>query len=181
MDHITDFALGGSDLFSTIRPLAQSDRGYLVQKWIEEHHFSSKALSRLPFAMYRATVGEQIKSIVNAASTRMLGSYSDDGRVLGWLAYTPGRHIAAVHFAYTRRKLGADERVRRRGVMAGLIDAADLGRNFVYTHRGAMKRHGTGVAGVYRVTPPSVDLLLVDWLRQRGVSAVYMPLDEWRA
>lgn len=183
-----------------IRPLSPDDHRYAAQSWRESFKQSSASLQRSPWAMYKATVGTQIAGIVDRCS--LLGAYVPDGRIAGWIAYTPGRSINTVHWVTTRHVLHdptcpravpratADcackpESCRRRGVMAMLLEAAELGRRIAYTHRGPRRvvHHGgkerSADAARSSVHGPTADLAIVEWLRGRGVTAVFVDYQEW--
>lgn len=154
----------------TIRALSDDDRRYAVTTWLESYK-ESRVGERMPWAMYKQTVGKEIADILDSA--RVIAAYTPRGRVVGWLAYTPGRSISVVHWAYTRRTL-EDQLMRRRGVMSALLDAASLGSRFAYTHRGARRQGGQRRRG------PGLDVAIAEWLAGRGVTAVYVPYADWK-
>lgn len=170
-----------------LRPLAPDDRRYAAATWRESFKESSSTLLRAPWSMYKATIGKQLGDLVTASQT--LGAYNEDGRVIGWIAYAPGRTISTVHWVHCRFKLtcpdGHDEQCRRRGVMTLLLDAAELGKRFAYTHRGprAHSHHGgkdrSLDAPKYTIRGDTLDIPIAESLRKRGVTAAFVPYEEW--
>lgn len=184
-----------------IRPLSPDDHRYAATTWRESFKESSSSLQRAPWAMYKATVGKQITGIIDTCS--LLGAYAPDGRVVGWMAYSPGRSVSTVHWVTTRFTLHTPacprsqprsstdctckpEPCRRRGVMTMLFDAAELGKRIAFTHRGPRRvvHHGgkerSADAPRSSVHGPTADLAIVEWLRGRGVTAVFVPFEEWK-
>lgn len=171
-----------------LRPLADADIRYAVSSWRESYKDSSAQFARAPWSMYKATVGKQIADLIVAPSTKTLGAFADDGRVIGWIAYAPGRSISTVHWCHTRFKLetpAGDEKCRRRGVMTMLLEAAELGKRFAYTMRGPRRvlHHGgqgrSSDAARRGVSGQTADVAIADWLRKRGITAAFVSLEEW--
>jgi hypothetical protein len=177
-------ALAAADaLMLVVRPFVPDDVPYAAQTWREEYKKSSAAIWRMPWPAYKETVGREIDSVL--ATAKLLAAVHPGGRIAGWLAYTPGKSVSTVHWAYTRFKIDNDL-LRRRGVMTLLLEAAQLGRRFAYTHRGAREARHRSALGLSsdgrKRNPrgPSVDEPIVDWLRGRGVTAVFVDYKEWR-
>lgn len=156
-----------------IRSMAIDDHGYVRATW-REGMKDSPAYDRMPWPMYKQSAGAQVAGLVDSA--KLVGAYVPDGRIVGWLCMTPGQTIHTVHWVHTRWTLD-DEKCRRRGIMTALLDAADLGRRFVYTHRGPRRRHAEIKHGSSRGM--SIDSMLVEWLGQSGVVATHIPFAEW--
>lgn len=154
-----------------VRKMAPDDRRYAATTWRESYKEAPR-VERMPWPLYKQTAGKVIDQLVEADDTSMIAAYAGDGHVLGWIAYTPGRSISTVHWTYTRRLLGTHV-CRRRGVMSALLGAAELGPRFAYTHRGARRQNGTRGRG------PGLDVILSEMLRTKGVTAVYVPVEEW--
>ncbi len=172
-----------------IRVIDPDDVRFISSTWKESHKNAPK-VQRLPWEIYHQTVSPVIDALI--AQSRILAAYHADGRIIGWLAYAPGRSISTVHWAFTRKQLHLTtcpssrwtrdsvcncepEKLRRRGVMAMLLDAAEIGKRFAYTLQGARRNaRGHGAA-----SGPSSDVAIVEWLRGRGISATYVPLKEW--
>lgn len=169
-------------LWSAITRMDHDDIPYAMTSFRESYKESSAALLRMPWPQYKATVGKQLADLLFAPTTEKLAAYSHDGKVIGWIAYTPGRTISAVHWCGTRFKIGETE-CRRRGVMTALMDVAELGSRFVYTHRGPRKHTHRGgrhrVEGRNTVRGPSMDETIVDALRARGVTAAFVDYQEF--
>lgn len=159
----------------TIRPMHADDLPYVRSTW-KEGHKDAPGAERMRWPVYKATVGKQIDAVLALPATVVLCAYADSGRVLGWLAYTPGRSISTVHWTHTRFE-EAGEPCRRRGVMTALLDKAALGKRFTYTFRGARRNNGAKRAG----RGDSLDLTIAAWLRGRGVTAVHVPVEEFLA
>lgn len=168
----------------SLRPLAIEDHRYAAACWRESHKQSSAAYLRTPWSLFKQTIGKQIDDVLAMSSTRTFGAYNPAGKVIGWIAYAPGRSISTVHWTHTRHELDG-ELCRRRGVMTMLLEAAELGRRFAYTFRGPRRVHHRGgkdrgaAAARSSVQGPTLDVVLVDKLRERGVTAVYVPIEEW--
>lgn len=159
----------------TIRPMHADDLSYVRSTW-KEGHKDAPGAERMRWPVYKLTVGKQIDQVLAEPSTQVLVAYADNGRAIGWLAFTPGRSISTVHWAHTRHELDG-EPCRRRGVMTALLDRAGLGKRFAYTFRGARRNNGSRRSG----RGDSLDLTIAAWLRGRGVTAVYVPVEEFLA
>lgn len=183
--HLHDAQLGGTDpppLRIRIAPLSEDDMRYAHLSWQESYKESSTALMRSPWPMYKATVGKQLGDVLSAA--KIVGAFTDAGRIGGWLAYTPGRAVDTVHWMYTRFKVDGIH-ARRRGVQAALVDHAGLSHRICYTHRGAREvmRRGrkwrSADAAIVHCRGPTSDVAMADWLRAGGRSVVFVPYEEW--
>jgi hypothetical protein len=106
----------------------------------------------------------------------MLGAYSHDDKLVGWLAMTPGKRVKTLHWCYVKWKLD-DKSMRRRGVMTALLEEADLGRNFVYTLRA--RRLYKDERATAPVGAKSLDEIIVQALREKGQNAAYISLKDW--
>lgn len=169
--HVTDVILSGAAPSLDLRLASPDDHRYIAQTW-KESHKDAPMVDRLPWPIYKQTSGKTIDSLV--AASRVIAAYHPSGKIIGWIAYAPGRSISTVHWIYTRYQHG-DEKCRRRGVMTLLFEAAEVGRRVLYTHRGGRRHTHARRAG----KGPSLDLVLVEWLRSRGVSATYVDVNEW--
>lgn len=156
-----------------IRPLDAADRGYALFSW-REGHKKAPGASRVPWAYYRDTFGHAFSKIIDDPTTRLLGAYTDGGALIGWLAATPGKRVSALHWIHVKHEL-AGEKIRRRGAMTALLDAAQLGKNFVYTLRARRDRETLPDGSVTK----SLDESLAFALRARGVTATFVPLQEY--
>ena len=182
-DHLV-YAEQQPSLVVDIRRASPDDLRYVYATWLSEYKYSSGRLARAPYDMYRATVGKQLHDLVWADRTRVVAAYMPDGRIAGWLAYVPGRSVSTVHWCYTRFRLDG-EKLRRRGVMAALLEAADLGSRFAYTFRGAKEHRLRGKQDRAEHAPrlsirgDTSDEPIVAWLRGRGVTAAFVDIAEW--
>lgn len=183
VNHAHDTQLGGApDLSINIRPITPDDRAYVRATWRESYKESSATYLRMPWPLYKQTVAAKLEAAADNAS--LLGAYVTDGRLAGWLAYTPGRAVDTVHWVYTRHALDGTP-CRRRGVMSGLIASAQLGNRIAYTHRGPRpvvhrgRRDRSPDAERSGARGPTSDLALAEWLRAGGRSVVFVPYEEW--
>lgn len=153
-----------------VRPLDADDVGYALYSW-REGHKKSPSHERMPWAYYKDTLGHAFERILNDPATRLLGAYTDENKLVGWLAMTPGKRVHTVHWVHVKHELDG-VRTRRRGTMTALLNAADLGSRFIYTLRGRrLERDARPLK--------SLDEVLVASLRARGVTATFVPLSEW--
>ncbi len=153
-----------------IRALDTDDAGYALFSWREGHH-KSPGHARMPWSYYKDVLGYAFQKILDDKSTKMLGAYDASG-LRGWIAATPGKRVSVVHWVHVKHTLEDGTLGRRQGVMTALLDAAELGPQFVYTLRG---RRLESTARPMK----SLDELLVAALRARGVTATFVPLKEW--
>ncbi len=157
----------------TVRALDADDKGYALSSWRESHK-SSPGCDRVPWSYYRHEWGEKFRALIDDPTTRTLGAYTSDDQLAGWLAMTPGKRVATLHYVYTKWKLDG-KLLRRQGVMTALLEAAELGRAFAYTLKGRRDR----VKLPDGSTTKSLDESLVAALRDKGISATHVPLKEW--
>ena len=170
--HLIDSQLGGESLPTLmIREPAPDDCRFIAQCWRESYK-DAPQVERLPWSAYKQIACKTIDSLVDKSTK--LAAYWPDGRCVGFLVYQPGHRISTVHWVYTRFKLD-EQKCRRRGVMTMLLDAAELGNRFIFTHRGPRRHVSARRAG----KGDSLDVPLCAWLRTRGVSATYVPIEEW--
>jgi len=158
-----------------VRQLDADDVGYALTSWRESHK-PAPGVDRVPWAYYRHAWVNKFRDLLNDSSTVLLGAYTHEGALAGWLAMTPGKRVHTLHWCYVKWKLD-DKSMRRRGIMAALLEEADLGRNFVYTLRARRLYKDE------RATAPqgakSLDEVLVPALRAKGVNATFVDLREW--
>ncbi len=128
----------------------------------------------MPWAYYKDTLGYAFEQILDAPTTRVLGAYTHEDKLVGWLVMTPGKRVHTVHWAHVKYELDGKQ-MRRRGTMLALLEAADLGKNFVYTLR-ARRDRATLPNGD---TTKSLDETLVAALRAKGITATFVNLKEW--
>ncbi len=103
-----------------VRALDAADRGYCLFTW-REGHKKSPGASRVPWSYYRDTFGYAFEKVLDDPTTRLLGAYTPEGKLIGWLAMTPGKRVSAVHWIHTKWELDG-EPMRRRGVMTAQPD-----------------------------------------------------------
>ena len=74
----------------TVRALDTDDFGYALSSWRESHK-QAPGVDRVPWPYYRSEWGEKFRAIINDPGTLMLGAYTEDDHLAGWLAATPGK------------------------------------------------------------------------------------------
>lgn len=157
-----------------IRPLDREDLGYVLYTWRESHK-AAPTVDRMPWAYYKDTCGHVFEKLLfSDATTRVLGAYTSDNKLLAWLIMTPGKRVHTLHWVYVKYELEG-EKLRRRGLMSKLIEGAELGKNFVYTLHARRDRAPLPDGSMTK----SLDETLVVALRGKGVTATYVPLKEW--
>ena len=156
-----------------IRPLDADDVRYALFSW-REGHKKAPGANRVPWSYYKNTYVDLFAKILNDPATNTLGAYTHEDKLAGWLTMTPGKRVGAVHWVHVKHELDGKP-MRRRGVMTALLDAADLGSRFVYTLQARRDRAQLPDGSMTK----SLDETLVVALRERGVSATYIPLKEF--
>lgn len=149
-----------------IHPMTADDHAFVRHTWRESYKAAPK-MEKLTWPAYKATTGKLIDQLIERPDVSLLGAYEAGHRIVGWLAYTPGRSISTLHYVYTRHELDGQQ-LRRRGVMTDLITAAGLGRRFVFTFHGPRRQRGV-----------PMDETLVEVARAKGVTATYAPIEEF--
>jgi len=156
-----------------IRLLDLTDKGYALASWRESHK-AAPGVHRVPWSFYKHEYGEIFAQIINAPTTKLLGAYATNDKLLGWLAMTPGKRVHTLHWVQVKFELDGI-RMRRRGIMTELLNAAELGPRFVYTLHARRDRVRLPDGSMSR----SLDESLVAALQARGIVAAYTPLKEW--
>lgn len=155
-----------------IRPLDATDIGYALSSWRESHK-QAPGVDKVPWTYYKREYGAVFSALLNGGAVA-LGAYRG-AELLGFLIVTPGKRVHSLHWVQVKFRDAAGQKLRRRGLMSQLIDAAELGERVVYTLRGA-RRVAVGDDGA-RVK--SLDEPIVAWLRSRGTAAAYVPILDW--
>lgn len=156
-----------------IRRLDSDDYGYALFTWRESAK-KAPGFDRMPWAYYKDAIVPAFARLLDTTASVTLGAYTRDDKLIGWLTMTPGKRVHTVHWVHVKHELDG-ERMRRRGVMTALLDAADLGSRFIYTLHARRDRARLPDDS----TTKSLDETLVAALRARGVTATYVPLKEW--
>lgn len=165
-------------------------RPYIRKTWAESFH-RAPGQSHRRFRTWKRGAFATIDRLLGDRTTRALVATSPDAfvermpgdpatrvpAIVGWIVWTPGRSVDTVHYIYVRHEAGGIE-WKRRGVMTALVESAELGKRVAYTHRG---EHRVGSYWNGKELPRSLDEVIVDWLKGRGVTAVYEPVEEWLA
>lgn len=155
-----------------VRNLDEDDYGYALAAWREGSH-KAPGHARLPWSYFKDTMVPLYKRLLDDPSSVVLGAYSHEEKLLGWLVMTPSKRVNTVHWVHVKHELDGKP-MRRRGVMTALLDAANLGSRFAYTLHGRLLDREDRQGGA-----KSLDEILVAALRARGVTATYVPLKEW--
>lgn len=166
-NHLNEVILAATaPLVLDLHPMTLDDRPFVRATWRESAK-SSPRYDRMSWPVYKQTVGKLIDGLLDRSDVQLLGAYSPDNKILGWLAWTPGRSVSTVHFGYTRHEIDGDK-LRRRGVFTALTEAANLGKRVAFTFVGPKRQRGE-----------SVDVALVAWAQEHGVTAVHTPVEEF--
>lgn len=153
-----------------ISPVTDRDIGYCLGSW-REALMTAPGNRRIPKGAFRRAITPQLTNIINASEILCA---TVDGVIVGWIAFQRGRFVNACHWVHTRYEDADGAPLRRRGIMSALFDAADLGERFLYTHRGGKPRHPH-----LEDKRHTTDEIVRRWLARRGVTAVYVPYQEW--
>lgn len=159
-----------------IRKLDEADRQYALFSWRESAK-KAPEYDRVPWGYYKDAVVPTFQKLLETGV--VLGAYTAEGALVGWLAMTPGKRVHTVHWCHVKHELD-DIRMRRRGVMLALLDAADLGERFIYTSRARrLTRDERAKQPQALAHAKTLDELLVAALREKGVAATHISLKEW--
>ncbi len=156
-----------------IGPATAKEMPYVIGSWAESYKLTPK-MQRMPWGVYKDIIIPELRAVLDRGDVEVLCAFNAAGEVVGWVAFTRGRRVSTIHWIHTRYRVGVGDELRRRGVATRLLDAAQLGNRLAYTFRGPLPRHRESGD---RIT---ADEPLVKALAQRGVTAVYVPYQEWR-
>lgn len=168
-----------------VRNLDPADYGYALFTW-REGAKKAPGVDRMPWSYFKDTTVRELEKLLDDPSSVVLGAYTEardalvapfllgENKLVGWLVMTPGKRVHTLHWVHVKHELD-NVRVRRRGVMTELIDAAHLGKQFVYTLRARRDRAQLPDGSFTK----SLDESLAVALRARGMTATYVPLKEW--
>lgn len=154
-----------------IRKLDEADRGYAMFSW-REGYKKAPGMDRVPWAYFKSTIGRELEKIFDDPTTVVLGAYTHEEKLVGWLVMSPSKRVNTVHWVHVKHELDG-KRMRRRGAMTALL--GEVGSRFVYTLRARRDRATLPDGSMTK----SLDESLVAALRARGVTATYIPLKEW--
>jgi hypothetical protein len=158
------------ELAVTIAPVTEDEVGYCLGSW-REALMTTPENRRVPKGIFRRSITPQLTDILNASE--VLTAHVD-GAIAGWIAFQRGPRVSACHWVHTRYESRDGMPLRRRGIMTALLEAADLGPRFLYTHRGSLPRHPRP-----EDKRTTTDEIVRRWLAKRGVTAVHVPYQEW--
>jgi predicted N-acetyltransferase YhbS len=102
----------------SIRPARADDQAFVAATFAEQ-------LAR----GHHADANQVVDRVLDSTMTRVIVA-CDEGRILGWLAYSAIPRVRAVLFVYVRRQ------ARERGVARELVDAAWPSRGGAWVHGG---------------------------------------------
>jgi hypothetical protein len=186
--HLTPEALGGAGgVAIRLAPPAPDDLPYIRKTWLDSFH-AAPGNHRQRFRDWKHRPAATIARLLEDPTTQVLVARDPDARlirdgvdlgpaIIGWTVWTPGRGVTTIHYVYVRHAVDGVQ-WRRRGVMTALFDAIGMERVVRYTHQGEYKL-GTHWKRTNRPRP--LDEEIKDWLKGRGVTAVYEPVEEFMA
>lgn len=155
----------------TIRPLDEADFGYALFAW-REGYKKAPGVDRMPWSYFKDAIVPTFKKLLDDPSTTVLGAYTHDDKLVGWMAMTRSKRLSTVHWVHVKHELDG-KRMRRRGVMMALLGEA--GSRIVYTLHARRDRAQLPDGSFTK----SLDETLVAALRARGISATFVPMKEW--
>lgn len=156
-----------------IRKLDKADYGYALFTW-REGAKKAPGFDRLPWRYFKDTIGSAFAKILDDPTARAIGAYTPEDKLVGWLVMSPGKRVHTVHWVHVKPEVDG-ARIRRSGVMTALLNATDLGTRFIYTCAG--KRCSNVLSDGTKAK--SIDRVLVEKLRARGITATFVALREW--
>ena len=164
-----------------------------------EGYKHAPGVDRMPWRYYKRWVVPDLERVLTWPGADLLGGYDPSGQLCGWIAYSRGRRVDAVHWVSVPYYLPLSHelcigcspgergqqqhaaacplapanrtQIRRRGIMTALFDAAQLQERLVYTHRGPAREHGDDRR--------TMDERLLPWLRSRGHQPAFVKWEEW--
>lgn len=146
------------------------DLTYAAAKFAEDYKYAPE-VRNMSWAMYKRLIVPDLCAAVHRRDTRVIGAYVGH-RLVGFLAYQPGRRVSTVHWLRVRTGIGRPPEttlLRRQRIATRLVDAAQLGDRIVYTHRGPRVRGSDETS----------DEWIARWLARRGQHAAFQSYQEW--
>jgi hypothetical protein len=191
--HLTPDVIGGAPSGGVAIRLAPPDPNnprdlpYIRKTWLDSFH-AAEDNHRQRFRDWKARPAATISRLLEDPQTQVLVARDPDARlvrdgvdlgppIIGWTVWTPGKGVTTIHYVYVRHAVEGVE-WRRRGVMTALFDAIGMERWVRYTHVGEYK---LGSHWTRKFRPRPLDLEIKDWLKVRGVTAQYEPVEEFMA
>lgn len=162
-----------SEIRFTVKPLKAEDRGFVLTT-MREGVKQNPSYDRVPWSYMKATIGVELANIINDDATKILGAYTPEGLLLGWVCASPSKRVTVVHWVYTRFE-HKGERLRRRGIMLALLEDVADNKPIVYTLRA--RRCNDVLANGEKAK--SLDNVLAEQLLARGITTSYVSLKEW--
>ena len=149
-----------------LRRLGVAEIGYAVSSWEATH----RSGTRLPWSAYKKLHVPVIRHLINREDVNLLGAYRGE-KIVGWMAWTPGK-LPAVHYAFVR------DGEKRKGVFGAMLDASEVGRRWIYSHRGEEAKNPNVEPGeLGRRT--TLDRVILPALARRGVYGTFVDATEW--
>jgi hypothetical protein len=163
---------GNTPLLVVVRRALPEDRPYVLSSWTEGYKLAPK-MRDLSWAMYKQAVVPELTAVLDRSDVQVLVAIAPTAlNIVGWIAFTRGRRVSTVHWVHVRYRVGQGEKLRGRTVMRQLLDSAELGDRWAYTHRGPYPKQGPR---------ESADAGIARALAKRGVTAAFVPWKEWAA
>lgn len=149
-----------------IRFAGAKELPFIMHSW-EQSHMRSPGQ---PFAAaYKKHVSPTLDRLMKRSDVWTVAAFGEfDGRpdaILAWLAWTPG-DLPTIHYAFTRGGL------RGRGYFNALLEHENLGRRWLYTHKGQLPKYR-------RKNGPTYDKKVLAALARRGIVGTYVDVHEW--
>ena len=156
----------------TIRPPFADEREYVLNSWREAYRYAPGGRCGR-WRDYEARITPMFNAVLDRDDTRVLVKHIENV-IVGYIVFARGIHADTVHWVQTRYRVG-DARLRRKGTMRELVEAADLKPFVAYTFRGPLPRKGEDGP---RVT---ADTWIVPWLMRRRIGAAFLDYKQWSA
>ncbi len=102
-----------------IRPIRESDYGFVVGHWLESLHAESPVHRAVRWATMKAEVRGQIRHAADTDLVLVATDRDDDDRLPGFIAVRPGPTGSTLLYGYVRRRL------RGLGIGLALLDEAE--------------------------------------------------------
>lgn len=152
-----------------VRAPRLADLPYIRNSFAEGHK-GAPGVSSMTWRHYNRFIRPELDAVLIHPSVEIAAAYHG-ADIVGWVAYTRGQRVDAIHWVHTRYRIGEDEQLRRRGIATMLLDAVQLGQRLAYTWRGAVAKSDHDKR--------TLDERLLPWLVRRGQYATYLPWEEW--
>lgn len=173
---LNGFAHEALELPLSLGRLRRDDFAYARNSFAEGHK-TAPGVESMSWRYYKRFIVPMLESVLRNERVEVAAAYLG-ADIVGWVAFSRGKYVDALHWVHTRWKIGADgESLRRNcgrgggGIMTALLDYVELRNRLAYTWRGGKGKHDHD--GL------TMDERLLPWLASRGQHAAYLPWDEW--